>query len=449
VGWFVHLYQKAENMGIPELKAFRGEILHFLKDPDKVGEAASYQHFADGILLVQDGHIREIGPAQRLLADLPAEQPVVHHRDCLIMPGFVDCHVHYPQTGMVAAYGGQLLEWLETYTFPTEGEFADGDKARRVAEIFLDELLRNGTTTALVLATVHPQSAEAFFQAARTRRMRMICGKVLMDRNAPKYLRDTPESGYRESKALIRRWHGRDRLGYAVTPRFAPSCSEAQLARAAQLVNEFPGVHLHTHLAENRDEVAWVKKLFPGCNGYLDVYDHFGLLGPRSIFAHCIQLSRAEFRRLGQSGSGIAFCPTSNLFLGSGLFNLARSQQAAVKVGLATDIGAGTSFSLLQTMAEAYKVQQLRNHALAPFKSYYLATLGGARTLGLDDSIGNFEIGKEADFVVLDYRSTPLLDLRIKGCRTLADRLFALAMLGDDRAVKATCLLGEAAHSRE
>jgi len=427
---------------------YRAEILHFLNDPTEVAEADSYEYFQDGVLVVKEGRVEAVGPARDLLPKLPADLEVVHHRDSLIIPGFVDCHVHYPQTEMVAAYGEQLLEWLETYTFPTEREFSDANKARNVSEIFLDELLRNGTTTALAIATVHPESVDAFFTAARTRRMRMICGKVLMDRNAPDYLTDTPESGYLESKELIERWHGKGRLQYAVTPRFAPTCSDAQLAKAGELLTEYPDLYLHTHLAENVDEVKWVQELFPQCDGYLDVYAHFGLLGRRSIFAHCIHLSDAEFKRLHEYGSGIAFCPTSNLFLGSGLFNLAKAEAQGVKVGLGTDTGAGTSFSLLQTMNEAYKTQQLQRHKLSPLKSLYLATLGGARTLDLEDEIGNFLPGKEADFVVLDYRATPILDLRLERCAQLMDRLFVLAILGDDRAVKATYVLGQEVYRR-
>jgi guanine deaminase len=430
-------------------KVYRAEILHFLADPAEVGDVDSYEYFPDGVLIVKNGRVDLVGPAHELLPDLAPELEVVHHRDCLILPGFIDCHVHYPQTEIVAAYGEQLLEWLETYTFPTEREFADANKARNVAEIFLDELLRNGTTTALAIATVHPESVDAYFSAARTRRMRMICGKVLMDRNAPEYLTDTPESGYRESKELIERWHGKGRLRYAVTPRFAPTCSDEQLSKAGQLLREYPDLYLHTHLAENLDEVKWVKELFPQCSGYLDVYAHFGLLSRRSIFAHCLHLSDEEFKRLHQSGSGIAFCPTSNLFLGSGLFNLAKAESMGVNVGLGTDTGAGTSFSLLQTLNEAYKTQQLRKHRLSPFKSLYLATLGGARTLDLQDVIGNFQPGKEADFVVLDHQATPILAMRLARCTQLADRLFVLAILGDDRAVKATYVLGEEAYRRK
>jgi len=431
-----------------EPKIHRAQVLHFLDDPSLVGDADSYEYYPDGVLVVQNGRVDRLGPAREVLPDLPPDLKVVSHRDALIMPGFVDCHVHYPQTEIVAAYGEQLLEWLQTYIFPTERAFADPEKARQIADIFLDELLRNGTTTALAFATVHATSVDAYFTAARARRMRMICGKTLMDRNAPDYLTDTPESGYTDSKALIQKWHGKERLRYAVTPRFAPTCSDAQLTKAGQLMNEYPDLYLHTHLAENLDEVAWVQKLFPQCSGYLDVYAHFGLLGKRSIFAHCLHLRDAEFERLHQNGAKIAFCPTSNLFLGSGLFKLQTAEAAQVTVGLGTDTGAGTSFSLLQTINEAYKIQQLQKHTLSPLKSFYLATLGGARTLDLADRIGNFEPGKEADFIVLDYRATPILDLRLANCRHISDRLFVLAMLGDDRVVKATYVLGNEAYRR-
>ena len=427
------------------LKIYRAEILHFLDDPAIADEKESYQYWPDGVLVVKNGYVETVGSAQELLPNLPAEIEVVHYKDSLIIPGFVDCHVHYPQTEMVAAYGEQLLEWLENYTFPTERQFADAGKAYQVAEIFLDELLRNGTTTALTIPTVHKQSVDAFFTAAQKRSMRMICGKVLMDRNAPEYLVDTPETAYHESKELIERWHGKGRLRYAITPRFAPTSSNEQLTRAGQLLSEHPGVYMHTHLAENLEEVKWVKRLFPQCSGYLDVYNHFGLLGKHSIFAHCLHLNDEEFELLHTTGSGIAFCPTSNLFLGSGLFNLSMAEKKNVNVGFGTDIGAGTSFSLFQTMNEGYKIQQLRGHQLSPLKSMYMATLGGARTLALESFIGNFEPGKEADFVVLDYRSTPLSALRFERCTQLKDKLFTLAILGDDRAVKATYIFGQRA----
>ncbi|MCP4748003.1 MAG: guanine deaminase [Desulfobacteraceae bacterium] len=430
------------------LKVYRGEILHSLNDPAQVGDQQSFEYFPDGLLVVKDGLVESAGPYQKLLPDLPEQVNIEHHQDSLIMPGFVDCHIHYPQTQIVGAYGEQLIEWLNNYTFPMESEFSSPDNSRAVADIFIDELLRNGTTAALVMATVHKQSAEAFFRAASNRRMRMICGKIMMDRNAPDYLTDTAESGYEDSAELIGRWHGKDRLSYAITPRFAPTSSEDQLKKAGQLLREHPGVYMHTHLAENLEEIKWVKELFPRASGYLDVYDHYGLLGKRSIFAHCIHLNDHEFELLHKTGSGIAFCPTSNLFLGSGLFPLSKTENKKVNTGLATDIGGGTSFSLLQTINEAYKIQQLQKHRLSPFKSLYLATLGGARTLGIDKTIGNFEPGKEADFIVLDYRATPLLDLRLQRCTTIADKFFALTILGDDRAVKATYILGKEAYRK-
>ncbi len=435
-------------MNIDKVQIFRAEILHFLADPAEVGDDISYEYFSDGLMIVKSGLVEAVGHAQDLLARLPADASVTHYPNSLIVPGFIDCHLHYPQTEIIASYGEQLLEWLETYVFPTEREFGDPDKASDVAEFFFDELMRNGTTSALVFGTVHKQSVDAFFSAAQTRRLRMICGKVLMDRNAPDYLTDTPESGYRESKELAERWHGVDRLRYAVTPRFAPTCSDAQLAMAGKLLTEYPDLYLHTHLAENSSEVEWVKELFPDRSGYLDVYAHHGLLTKRSIFAHCLHLNDDDFQLLHKSGAGIAFCPTSNLFLGSGLFNLARAEEQKVKVGLATDIGAGTSFSLLQTISDLYKTQQLRNHRLTPFKSLYLATMGGALTLDLDDLIGNFEPGKEADFIVLDYHATPLLARRLKRCKNLTEKLFALQMLGDDRVVKSVHILGEEAYKR-
>ncbi len=269
------------------LTAYRSEILHFINDPTEVGENDSYEYYSDGIMVVKDGRVEMLGPADVLMPRLPDTVRLHHFRDAMIVPGFIDCHIHYSQTEMIAAFGEQLLEWLQNYTFPTERAFEDPEKSNRIADFFLDELLRNGTTTAMALATVHKNSVDAFFTAARERRMRVICGKVMMDRNAPDYLLDTPESSYRDSKELIERWHDQDRLSYAVTPRFAPTSSEAQLAKAGQLLQEHPGLYLHTHLSENMNEVRWVQELFPKCNSYLDVYDHYNLLGERSIFAHC------------------------------------------------------------------------------------------------------------------------------------------------------------------
>ncbi len=426
------------------VQAYRGTIVHCLRDPGGSGLGSdAVQVFDDGLLLVADGRIERVGPADALLAQPPADLQVMDYTGKLIVPGFVDTHIHYPQTDMIAAYGEQLLEWLNTYTFPTERRFADPAHATEVAEFFLDELLRNGTTTALVLGTVHAVSAEAFFAAARRRRLRMIAGKVLMDRNAPEYLCDTPESGYHDSKALIERWHGVDRLLYAITPRFAPTSTDRQLHLAGRLAVEHPDTFIHTHVAENRKEVAWVAELFPDSRSYLDVYDRHGLLRERSVYAHCIHLDSQDRRRMGESGAAMSFCPTSNLFLGSGTFDLAAADAAGVRVGLGSDVGAGTSFSPLRTLSEAYKVAQLQGQRLSPWRALYLATLGSARSLYLDDRIGNFQPGKEADFTVLDPRATPLLARRTAGCQDIAEILFALIMLGDDRTVAATHVLGE------
>jgi len=431
------------------LKAYRAAILHSIADPTQVGVEASYQYFEDGLLLVENGQIAKVGHAKDLLPGLAANVEVTEYRDALITPGFIDTHIHFPQTGMIASYGEQLLDWLNTYTFPTEKQFADKAHAADVAGIFLKELLRNGTTTALVFGTVHKQSVDAFFEAAEALNLRMIAGKVLMDRNAPDYLTDTPESGYADSKELIERWHGKGRLHYAVTPRFAPTSTPEQLALAGKLLKEYPDLYMHTHLSENRKEIEWVKELFPERKGYLDVYDHYQLIGPRSVFAHGVHLCDDECKRLGETGSAVAFCPTSNLFLGSGLFDLPKLEQHGVRVGLGTDVGAGTSFSQLQSLNEAYKVMQLQGKKLDPFKSLYLATLGGARALYLDDKIGSFESGKDADFVVLDYHATPLISYRLQQAHSLEEKLFALMTLGDDRAVKETFAAGQSVHKRD
>jgi guanine deaminase len=423
--------------------------LDLIADPFYDDVSASVRYIPDGVLVIEAGKIKAIAPYAEIRAQYP-HLPITDYTNHLIIPGLIDTHIHFPQMEMIAAYGEQLLTWLNTYTFPTEAQFKDPAYAAHVAEQFLTELLRNGTTTALVFATVHPESVEAFFTAAQARRLRMISGKVLMDRHAPDNLRDTPEQAYHDSKALIKKWHGCDRLLYAVTPRFAATSSPEQLQVAGQLLAEFPDVYLHTHLSENTDEVAWVRELFPDHENYLDVYDRAGLVGNRSIFAHGVQLSPAEFARLSVTEAAIAFCPTSNLFLGSGLFKLeqAKNPDQPIKLGLGTDIGAGTSFSLLQTSNEAYKVAQLRRQTLSPFQALFLATLGGAQALNLDPLLGNFNPGKEADFIVLDRRATPLLQFRNPetiptDLEAIADQLFSLIILGDDRAIHATHILGD------
>lgn len=429
-------------------KAYRAAILHSIADPAEVVIEASYEYFEDGLLVVDNGKIIALGHAADLLGQLGADVEITEYPDALITPGFIDTHIHLPQTGMVGSYGEQLLDWLNTYTFPCEKQFADPVHAAEVSDIFLKELLRNGTTTALVFGSVHKASVEAFFTAAEKLNLRMIAGKVMMDRNAPDYLTDTAESSYVDSKALIERWHGKGRLHYAVTPRFAPTSTPEQLALAGQLLSEYPDVYLQTHISENLKEIEWVKALFPERNNYLDVYDHFKLLGERSVFAHGVHLCDDECQRLAETGSAVAFCPTSNLFLGSGLFNLPMAEKHKLNVGLGTDVGAGTSFSILQTLNEAYKVMQLQGAKLSPFKSLYLATLGGARALRLEDKIGSVHPGNEADFLVLDYNATPLLSYRLKQTKDIEETLFVLTTLGDDRAVLETYSAGQLVHRR-
>jgi guanine deaminase len=428
-------------------RAIRGSILHFKEDP-VAGDDGAYEHYEDGLLIIDGGYISKLGDAHDLLRGAPSDVVVQDCSGKLILPGFVDSHAHFVQTDIVAAYGRRLLEWLEEYTFPAERAFADEQHAAEVAAFFLDELLRNGTTTALVFGSVHAVSVDALFRAALARRMRVVAGKVMMDRNCPEYLRDTPASGYADSKALIARWHGRERLSYAITPRFAASSSPEQLELAGRLAREHPDVCGHTHLAENEEEVTWVRELFPASRSYLDVYDRCGLLRAPAVLAHGIWLDDADRARLAGTGAALAHCPTCNLFMGSGLFDLHAATSAGVRVGLGTDIGGGTSYSMLRVMQEAYNVAQLRGQGLSPLRAFYLATLGGARAIGLDDRIGNLAPGKEADCIVLDPAATPLLARRMQHARSLVERLSVLMALGDDRAVAATYLMGEPASAR-
>jgi len=427
-------------------QAYRAGLLHFSDDPASQKNAYSYHE--DGLLVVNDGKIHLAGDYASSINLLPAGTPVHDYRGKLITPGFIDTHVHYPQTDMIASPAPGLLPWLETYTFPTERKFADPAHATQVASFFLDELTRCGTTTAMVYCTVHPQSVEAFFTESEKRNLRMVAGKVLMDRNCPDFLQDTAESGARETEELIKKWHKRGRQLYAITPRFAPTSTEAQLELAGALAKAYPDTFLQTHVAENTDEVAWVKSLFPNARSYMDVYDHFGMLRERSMYAHCIWLDDADRARMGETKSAISICPTSNLFLGSGLFDFERADAQNVPLSLATDVGGGTSFSMLQTMNEAYKVARMGGTYLQAMRMFYLATLGGARAMQLEGTIGNFVPGAEADFIVLDPKATPLLARRTERTNSLEELLFAIALLGDDRTVAATYAAGKAVHQR-
>jgi guanine deaminase len=431
--------------------AIRGTALTFTDDPFRVGGEASARVESDALIVMQGGRITAFGAYDETRHALPDGAPVTTYDDALILPGFIDTHVHYPQTQVIGAGGKQLLDWLNEYTFVAEQQFADPAHAHDVAKVFLRECARAGTTSAMVYCTVHPQSVDAFFEEAAAIDARMIAGKVLMDRNAPPALLDTPKKGYDDSRALIERWHGKGRNLYCITPRFAATSTPEQMEMAGALWKAFPDTYLQSHIAENPREVDWVKALYPERNGYLDTYDHYGQLGPRAVYGHGIYLTEGELARCHETGTAIAHCPTSNLFLGSGCLDLEKLQRAdrPVRVGLASDIGAGTSFSPLQTMNEAYKVAQLNGHALSAWHAFYLATRGAARALYLDDRIGSIAPGHEADLVVLDLRSTPLIDFRMRYCNSIEEALFVQMTLGDDRATRATYVAGACVYDRE
>src|ERR1700712_285540 len=427
--------------------AFRAQLLTFRDDPAHDDANAVYE--TDGLLLVENGRVVASGSYAALRDQIAPETTVLHMRDKLIVPGFIDSHVHYPQTDMIASPAPGLLPWLNTYTFPTERRFEDPAHARATAEFFLDQLLSNGTTTALVYCTVHKQSTDAFFEASESRDLRMVAGKVLMDRNCPEYLRDTAQSGYDDSAELIARWHGRGRQEYALTPRFAPTSTEAQLEACAVLARKHADVYIQSHVAENTDEIKWVESLFPGHRSYLDIYDHYDLLRQRAVYGHCIYLDDADRRRMAETGAVASHCPTSNLFLGSGLFDIEKAGKANMPVALATDVGGGTSFSMLQTMGEAHKIARLTGHHLTAARMFWLATTGAAQVLDMADKVGTLKPGTEADFVVLDPAGTPLLARRTSRAESLEELLFAFAMLGDDRAVFETYSAGKRVHERD
>jgi guanine deaminase len=412
----------------------RGRLLRFAGNPFEIGAEAALAYEEDGALAMRGGLIADVGPAAMVLADHPGAE-VIGLGDRLIAPGFVDCHAHYPQTGVIASYGAQLLEWLNTYTFPEESRFGDPDYARAAARAFFDEELRNGYTTACSFCTIHTTSVDAYFGEAARRGLRAVGGKVMMDRHAPEALRDTAQSGYDDSKALIARWHGVGRALYAVTPRFAPTSTVAQLEAAGTLWVEHRDCAMQTHLSENHNEIKWVGELFEGCPDYLGVYEKYGLLGAGAIFGHAIHLTPREAARLAETGASVAHCPTSNQFLGSGECDVRGLMESGVRVGLATDVGGGSSFSPFHTMKAAYEVAQRRGTSLSPVHLWWLATQGSARALGIADRIGNLAVGLEADAVALDLGSTPLLRHRMERADSIAEAMFAQIVLADDRAV--------------
>ncbi|WP_342609729.1 guanine deaminase [Vibrio tritonius] len=422
------------------LEIHRGRLFHFPHDTHSPSE--QYQYFDDGILVIKEGKIIDLGDAKDYLQAHPQSADQITHHQGLLVPGFIDAHAHYPQIEMIASFGQQLLDWLHDYTFPTEMKFIQREYAKEQAGLFLEQLFAHGTTTAAVFATVFPQSVDMFFEAAQAYDARMICGKVLMDRFCPDGLRDNPEQGYLDSIDLIERWHNKGRSLYAITPRFAPTSTPQQLKKAAHLAHKYPDVFIQTHLSENIKEVALVQQLFPHNKDYLDVYESAGLLRERAIFAHGVHLTDSEMQRLSTSGATLACCASSNLFLGSGLFPFDKIKQSGTHIAFGSDVGAGTSMSLLANLADAYKVCQLQHCSLDPFEAIYHCTQGSAIALKLQDKIGNLNVGTEADFIELNPRAFPMLEQRVKGAKSLQDELFALIILGDERVIEQTYVSG-------
>ncbi|MDX0464663.1 guanine deaminase [Sinorhizobium medicae] len=423
----------------------RGRTLSFHREPQGIDDKASYAYESDGALLVENGVITASGAHVAVRAGAPENVAEVDHRPHLIVPGFIDTHLHFPQMQVMASYAANLLEWLNSYTFPEECRFVETAHAERIARHFFDEMVRHGTTTAAAYCSVHKTSADAFFAESVKRGMCMVAGKVMMDRNAPQGLLDTPETSYDETRAVIADWHGTGRNHVAITPRFAITSTPEQMEAVRSLVDEFPDLHVQTHLSENRDEIAYTLELYPEAADYTDVYARYGLLGPKSLFGHCIHLSEREADAMSDTGSIAVFCPTSNLFLGSGLFPLRAltRRQRPVRVSVASDIGGGTSYSMMKTLDEAYKILQLQGERLNPFDSFYMMTRGNAEALSLAGRIGTLEPGTDADLAVLDMAATPAMELRAEVVNSLADELFLLQTMGDDRAVVETYVAGK------
>ncbi|WP_127560732.1 guanine deaminase [Nioella ostreopsis] len=409
-----------------------GQLLRFDADPFVTGIGAA-RHDSHGAVLIREGKIADVGQADTLRAAHPGAE-VVDHGKGLILPGFVDAHAHYPQTAMIASWGKRLIDWLNTYTFPEEMRFADPAYAAEIASRYFDLTLSNGTTTVASYCTIHPESVDAYFEEAQRRGLRALAGKTCMDRNAPEGLRDSAQAAYDDSKALLEKWHGVDRLGYIITPRFSPTSTPGQLTALGALWAEHPDCLMQTHLSEQTDEIEWVKGLYPDARDYLDTYEAHGLLGAGGLYGHAIHLEPREIDRLREVGAALIHCPTSNTFIGSGLFDMGLAG-GSIRVGLATDTGGGSSFSMLRTMAAAYEIGQLRGRALHPAELIWLATEGSARALRIDDKVGRVAVGMEADLVVLDLASTPAIAQRSARAETIWEALFPTIMMGDDRAI--------------
>ncbi len=419
----------------------KGRVLSFNGSPFE-GEPTDATKIHQAVL-IEDGRIAALGQASDL-SDAHPEANIKDYGDQLIMAGFVDSHVHYPQTAMIASWGKRLIDWLNSYTFPEEMKFDDPAYAAEIANRYLDLTAAHGTTTMCSFCTIHPESVDAFFTAAQARGQRVVAGKTCMDRNAPEGLRDTAQTGYDQSKALLEKWHGVDRISYAITPRFSPTSTPEQLEAMGALWAEHPDCLMQTHLSEQTDEIEWVRSLFPDARDYLDTYEQFGLLGGNGLYGHAIHLEDRERDRLREVDAALIHCPTSNTFIGSGLFDMNGLIHSGHRVGLATDTGGGSSFSMLRTMAAAYEIGQLRGQPLHPSQLLWLATVGSARTLRMDDRIGNIAVGMEADLAVLNLASTPAIAQREAHADDLWEAVFPTIMMGDDRAVTDTWIAGRA-----
>ncbi|MEP3047431.1 MAG: guanine deaminase [Roseibium sp.] len=425
-------------------KLLRGRILSFKSEPEGPEDTSSFDYIEDGALLVGNGKILTQGTYHDVKFCAPVDVDVIDHRPHLLLPGFIDTHLHFPQVQVIASWADQLLDWLNDYTFPAELKFEDKAHGAQIAEGFYDVLLSNGTTTAVAYCSSHPNSVDAYFEEAAKRSMLMVGGKTMMDRNAPAALCDTAQSAYDDSKALAEKWHGNGRAHYAITPRFAITSTPEQLEAAGALLKEIPDCHLQTHINENHNEIAFTKELFPKADDYLGVYEKFELLGAKTLLGHCIHMNDRELGVMKETGSVAVFCPTSNLFLGSGLFDKKRLQVAGVRTAIATDIGGGTSYSMLRTMDEGYKILQMQRQRQHPYQTFYWSTLGNAKALSLSNKIGTLDVGSDADIIVLDARATRPMALRMETVETLWEELFVLQTLGDDRAVVETYIAGNA-----
>ncbi|MCI2394325.1 guanine deaminase [Aliiroseovarius sediminis] len=413
-----------------------GQTITFSADPFKEPLAGCAKHERRGAVAIDGGMITDLGPADDLRTKYPQAQ-VTDYGDALISPGFVDAHAHYPQTAIIASWGKRLIDWLNSYTFPEESRFGDPAHAAEIAETYFDLVTAAGTTTTVSYCTIHPESVDAYFTAAAARGLRVLGGKTCMDRNAPDTLQDTAQSAYDDSKALLDRWHGRDRLSYVITPRFAPTSTPEQLDALGALWAENPDVLMQTHISEQHEEIAWVADLFPDAKDYLDVYERFGLIGPGALFGHAIHLTDRERDRIREVDASLIHCPTSNLFIGSGLFDMGGLMEQGHRIGLATDTGGGSSFSMLRTMAAAYEVGQLAGTPLHPAQLWWLATEGSAHALHMADRIGTLAPGSEADLAVIDLSSTHAIAQRAARAEDIWQAIFPTIMMGDDRAIKA------------